>query len=387
MEGAVNIELDDKNVIVMKLLHYFITEKNYNPIILQGAENEIWLENMDEDYKIVRIVSNYIHNDEQFRFDMFKTKRIVKKIQKKTFSLHVNTLSFFLDLGDNVNLFSSKDLENVNVQDEEDITSSDVVKDYYPDLSKKLVFNEDGVQLFMKISDDISKHNKVDAEHIESVFKMKYPIVTYLLIALNVILYVIPVLTNSYDVIINNLCVYGPLIKAGQYYRIITGVFLHGGILHLAFNCYALYVIGSQLESYLGKVRYLIIYLFSAVTASLFSMIFNSNPSIGASGAIFGLMGALVYFGYHYRVYLGNVLKSQIIPLILFNLLIGALSTGIDNFAHIGGLIGGLLITSALGIKYKSSTSQMVNGWILSVIYLGFIIFMAFFYTVWLSIL
>ena len=382
MEGTINIELDDKNVIVMKLLHYFITEKNYNPIILQGAENEIWLENMEEDYKIVRIVSNYIHNDEQFRFDMFKTKRIVKKIQKKTFSLHVNTLSFFLDLGDNVNLSSSKDLENVNVQDEEDITSSDVVKDYYPDLSKKLVFNEDGVQLFMKISDDISKHNKVDAEHIESVFKMKYPIVTYLLIALNVILYVIPVLTNSYDTIINNFCVYGPLIKAGQYYRIITGAFLHGGILHLAFNCYALYVIGSQLESYLGKVRYLIIYLFSAVTASLFSMIFNSNPSIGASGAIFGLMGALVYFGYHYRVYLGNVLKSQIIPLILFNLLIGALSTGIDNFAHIGGLIGGLLITSALGIKYKSSTSQMVNGWILSAIYLGFIIFMAFFYTV-----
>ena len=382
MEGAVNIELDDKNVIVMKLLHYFITEKNYNPIILQGAENEIWLENMDEDYKIVRIVSNYIHNDEQFRFDMFKTKRIVKKIQKKTFSLHINTLSFFLDLGDNVNLSSSKALENVNVQDEDDITSSDVVKDYYPDLSKKLVFNEDGVQLFMKISDDISKHNKVDAEHIESVFKMKYPIVTYLLIALNVILYVIPVLTNSYDTIINNFCVYGPLIKAGQYYRIITGAFLHGGILHLAFNCYALYVIGSQLESYLGKVRYLIVYLFSAVTASLFSMIFSSNPSIGASGAIFGLMGALVYFGYHYRVYLGNVLKSQIIPLILFNLLIGALSTGIDNFAHIGGLIGGLLITSALGIKYKSSTSQMVNGWILSAIYLGFIIFMAFFYTV-----
>ena len=68
MEQGINIELDDKNVLVMKLLHYFITEKNYNPIILQGAENEIWLENMDEDYKIVRIVSNYIHNDEQFSF-------------------------------------------------------------------------------------------------------------------------------------------------------------------------------------------------------------------------------------------------------------------------------------------------------------------------------
>ena len=72
--------LDSKNMLVMKLLHYFIIDKNYNPIILQGAENEIWLENMNEDYKIVRIVSNYIHNDEQFNFDMFKTKRIVKKI-------------------------------------------------------------------------------------------------------------------------------------------------------------------------------------------------------------------------------------------------------------------------------------------------------------------
>ena len=381
MEGTINIELDDKNVIVMKLLHYFITEKNYNPIILQGAENEIWLENMEEDYKIVRIVSNYIHNDEQFRFDMFKTKRIVKKIQKKTFSLHINTLSFFLDLGDNVNLDSSRELENVNVQKEDDIISNDIVKDYYPDLSKKLVFNEDGVQLFMKISNDISKHNKVDAEHIESVFKMKYPMITYILIALNVILYAIPVLTNSYDAIINNFCVYAPLIRAGEYYRIITGAFLHGGILHLAFNCYALYVIGSQLESYLGKIRYLIVYLFSAVTASLFSMIFSSNPSVGASGAIFGLMGALVYFGYHYRVYLGNVLKSQIIPLIVVNLLIG-MTPGIDNFAHIGGLIGGFLITSALGIKYKSSKIQIINGCILSAIYLSFIIFMAFFYTV-----
>ena len=93
---------DNKNVIVMKLLHYFITEKNYNPIILQGVENEIWLENLNEDYKVIRIVSGYIHNDEQFDFDKFKTKRILKKIRKKTLSLKMNVLSIFLNLGDNV---------------------------------------------------------------------------------------------------------------------------------------------------------------------------------------------------------------------------------------------------------------------------------------------
>ena len=68
-----NEVLDDKNLIAMKLLHYFITEKNYNPIILQGADNEIWLENMDSDYKIIRIVSNHIHNSEQFEDDEIDT--------------------------------------------------------------------------------------------------------------------------------------------------------------------------------------------------------------------------------------------------------------------------------------------------------------------------
>ena len=93
---------DSKNVMVMKLLHYFITEKNYNPIILQGVENEIWLENLNEDYKVVRIVSGYIHNDEQFDFDKFKTKRILKKIRKKTLSFKMNVVSIFLNLGDKV---------------------------------------------------------------------------------------------------------------------------------------------------------------------------------------------------------------------------------------------------------------------------------------------
>ena len=135
------------------------------------------------------------------------------------------------------------------------------------------------------------------------------------------------------------------------------------------------------MESFLGRFKYIAIYLFSAVSASLLSMLFLGNHlSLGASGAIFGLMGAIVYFGYHYRVYLGNIVKSQIIPLILFNLLLGFTLPGIDNFAHIGGLIGGSLFTIALGIKYKSSNFEKINGWITSFIYLAFLIYLAFGY-------
>ena len=81
MFGQMN--LDDNNTVVMKLLHYFITKLNYSPIIVQGVENEIWLQNLDEEYKVVRIVNNYIHNDEQLDFDAYKTSRMIKQIKRK----------------------------------------------------------------------------------------------------------------------------------------------------------------------------------------------------------------------------------------------------------------------------------------------------------------
>ena len=81
--ATLKIKKDEE--MAMKLLHYFITEKNYNPIVLHGAKDEIWLENMDEDYKIIRIVTNYIHNDEQIQLDLFKTEQVIKQIKKKTF--------------------------------------------------------------------------------------------------------------------------------------------------------------------------------------------------------------------------------------------------------------------------------------------------------------
>ena len=376
--------LDRKNTIAMKLLHYFITEKNYNPIILQGVENEIWLENLNEDYKVVRIVSGYIHNDEQFDFDKFKTKRILKKIRKKTLSLKMNVISIFLNLGDNVteNLSENPDALCIKLTEEEDIDKNEILTKAFPDLTKKLSFTEKGMELFMKITNDIEKHNQADAKRVENVFKMKKPIITYSLVIINILMYIIPILFGTYNALLDKYSIYGPAVRTGQYYRLITGTFIHANIFHLFFNCYALAILGSQLESFLGKPKYLIVYLFSALIGSLFSVTFAGNYySIGASGAIFGLMGSLVYFGYHYRVYLGNVVKSQIIPLILMNLGIGFLVPGIDNSAHIGGLLGGALITVALGVKNKSSNFEKINGLIVTILFLAFVIYMAFVYS------
>lgn len=370
--------------IVMKLLHYFITEKGYNPIVLHGAKDEIWLENLNSDYKIVRIVSNYIHNNEQFDFDLFKTKKIVKKIQKTTFSLNMNALSIFINLGENVNIKETyRNIDIVNLKEFDDIKQYKTVMEVFPDIIKKSKIKEKGMELFFKLTSEINKKNEQEGIKAEEIFKPKKPIITVSLIIINVIVFILMYILGKGSQDAFTLIKFGAfqkdLILGGEYYRLITSAFLHIGIFHLLFNCYALYVIGRQLESFLGKIKFLIIYLVSALCGSLMSMIFPISISAGASGAIFGLLGSLLYFGYNYRVYLGTVLKSQIIPLILINLIFGFMVSGINNAAHIGGLIGGILITMSLGIKYKSKKSEQINGIVLLSFFLGFLIYMGFF--------
>lgn len=374
----------DENV--MKLLHYFITVRGYNPIVLHGAENEIWLENMDSDYKIVRIVSNYIHNDEQFNFDIYRTRQIVKKIKKQTFSLNMNTLSLFINLGDNVNIDNFSDVKNidvVSVKKMSDLAKNDFVMKSFPDIMNVNNYKEQGMDLFIKLTSDINKKNETDNNIASDIFRMKKPYVTLGIIFINFVMFMLMYMfgkgsTDAYT-LVKFGALYKPLVLKGEFFRLVTTAFLHIGVVHLLVNNYSLYVIGSQLESFLGKAKFIFVYLISAICGSLMSIVFSSNVSAGASGAIFGLLGSLLYFGYNYRVFLGNVLKSQIIPLIILNLGLGFMISGIDNAAHIGGLIGGIVSTMAVGLKHKTSEFEKVNGFIILIIYILFLGYMAFF--------
>lgn len=371
------IVIDRKEEVVMKLLHYFVTEKGYNPVIVRGVKDEIWLENLNSDYKIVRIVSGYIHNDEQFKYDLFKTKNLIKSIKKKTLSFNVKTMSIFVNMGDNVNVdsFDEQNIQFASIKNTDDLKNYRFVTSAFPDITRDTDFKETGLELFLKITNDINKKNEMESKINEEVFKMKKPYVTYFLVALNVAIYVLSLFLN----ILPQFAVNRQAIVNGEYYRLITGIFLHANIVHLMCNCYSLYIIGMQLESFLGKVKYLTVYLLSGLAGSMLSIFFSVNYSVGASGAIFGMLGSLLYFGYHYRVYLDSVVKSQIIPLIVLNLGVGFMIPGVDNFAHIGGLIGGVLSTMAAGVKYKSSKADIINGWILYTIYTLFLGYMVFF--------
>lgn len=374
-------EFDKKDIITMKLLHYFITNQNYNPVVLHGAKNEIWLENMNSEYKIIRIVSGYIHNNEQLDFDTFKTRKIVKNIKRKTFNLTMPVLSIFVDLGDNVNLKEEKDIDFVSIKNEKDVKKYDFLYKCFPDIDKKLKFTEKGMNLFLKITDDINKKNMEEAKRVEELFKPKKPIITYVLIAINVIIFLLGMILNLSDTFINLFANYGPLVTEGQYYRLFTSMFIHANLFHILFNMYALYLLGSQAEGFFGKGKFLVIYILSGISGSLLSILLNQGAvSVGASGAIFGILGALLYFGYNNRVYLGNTLIREIVPVILINLAFGFMMTGVDNFAHIGGLIGGLTTAMAVGFYSNTGKSDRINGIIITIMLFAFLIFMNFFY-------
>lgn len=377
-------EIANIDEVVLKLLHYFITDEGYSPIILHGAQNEIWLEKMSGEYKIIRIVTNYIHNDEQYDFDKYKTKQIIKKIRKKTFSINMNTLSIFLNLGDNVHFekIHDKNMSAICIDNIDDLNNYDFIKENFPNINKNTDFKEEGMDLFLKITKDLNEKSVEESKSVEKVFRIKKPFITYGIIVLNIIIFALMYIlgdgsTDAYT-LIKFGANYRDSVINGEFYRLITCAFLHIGLFHLMFNSYSLYIIGVQLESYFGKAKYLAIYLLSAISASLMSIIFSDAISAGASGAIFGLLGALLYFGYHYRVYLGGVLKSQIIPLIILNLLFGFITDGIDNAAHIGGLIGGVLVAMAVGVPNKSEKQDIINGIIMSIIFFVFLFYMTF---------
>lgn len=378
------IVLNQKDLLVMNLVNYFMTDKNYNPIIVHGVKDEIWLENMESDYKIIRIVTHYIHNDEQLSYDKFKLKKVVGKLKTKTLSFKMPVLNIYTDLGDAVSsLENDSNYFDVFVKKISDIKKEQILE-VFPDILEKTKHEEKGIELFVKISENINKNNIVKNNKLEKLFAKKNSLITYIIMIICIIVFFLMYIIGNGSEDIATLLLFGAnvdsLVKIGQIYRLFTSMFLHIGIFHLICNMYALHVIGPQVESFFGKIKFLFIYIISGISGSLLSIAFSTNTvSAGASGAIFGLLGAMLYFGYHYRSYLGNVLRSQIVPIIIMNLILGFALTGVDNAAHIGGLVGGVLSASAVGINDKETTTfEKISNYLVLIIYIGFISYLVF---------
>lgn len=362
--NIMNIKIDKKDDVILKILHYFITEEDYKPIIINGLENEIWLENMQSDLKLIRINTNYIHNEEQLKTDMYKAQSIMKSIKRNTFSLKMNMLNLLLDTGDSVKVIDTKNIETIKVDEISDFKKNKVVKEFFPKVSDAELTDQVDPIEFFKLTEDMNQKTIKNEKKLAKIFSQKKPVVTYALIVLNIMVYLFMTLYDLDGTYFYALANNYEFVQNGQIYRLLTSMFLHADIIHIGCNMYALYILGPQVERYYGKTKFLLIYLLSGILGSIFSCVFMSADTIsmGASGAIFGLLGSIAYFTYYYRATLQGLLRSQVLPVILLNLAIGFMVPGIDISGHIGGLIGGTLVSMAIGIGDKGRKTDQING-------------------------
>jgi len=170
------------------------------------------------------------------------------------------------------------------------------------------------------------------------------PLVTYTFIVINILVYLLQQL--SQDVVTEAGLKVNELIVQGQYWRLFTPMLLHGSIIHLGFNLYALYIFGPGLERHFGHLRFITLFILSGFAGNVLSFMFSAAPSLGSSTAIFGLLGAEGVFLYRNRQIFGGQARralNNLILLAVINLVFGLSSPGIDNFGHLGGLLGGTL--------------------------------------------
>lgn len=199
----------------------------------------------------------------------------------------------------------------------------------------------------------------------------KKPYITILLAIANVIVFFVLTaqgMTEDPEFMLYHGAMYVPyIVENGEYYRLFSSMFLHFGFDHLMNNMIVLVVIGSNLEQELGKIKYLIIYFASGFCGNVLSAIWDIRigsyaVSAGASGAIFGVIGALLYVAIRNRGRIGTINGRGIIFMIVVSLYYGFTSGGVDNAAHIGGLISGFILAVLLYWKRKSKYRQTFRG-------------------------
>jgi membrane associated rhomboid family serine protease len=179
--------------------------------------------------------------------------------------------------------------------------------------------------------------------------------VTYTLIALNVLIYLVGASqggslgeagasVNQRGSLYYRTVLYGPFVPHNGWYRLVTAMFLHENLLHIGFNMYALWVIGRVVEQYLGTVRYLGLYFVSGLAGSAGALLQTPlSPVLGASGAIFGILGAMMILEWQAT----GRLAGQAMALVVINLGLSFVIPGVSWGGHVGGLIGGILIMLA----------------------------------------
>lgn len=354
-----------------RLTYFFMDECNYRLLRINKNHTEIWLENrQNHSARIIRLVLSNIAWSNRFNRDQQQTAEQGERLRRHLFTRNLNILNLYITeflpvgepLPDQVIKGKTKILSLFITK--EDPTSTSKLADFFgkkPDLWLKNEYQQADVLLLAQaVLNKAAQQEKVD----QKFFSVARPLFTYILILIQVIMFI---LLEHYggstnpETLIDFGAKYSPLIIQGEWWRLITPIFLHIGILHLFMNTLALYYLGTAVERIFGRIRFIGIYLISGFMGTLFSFVFNQNIAAGASGAIFGCFGALLYVGFAFPQIFFRTIGKNVLFLIALNLIIGFIVPGIDYHGHIGGLIGGFLTSGLVHLPNNKKVKNQIT--------------------------
>ncbi|MBP2078191.1 rhomboid family intramembrane serine protease [Oceanobacillus polygoni] len=386
--------LDDQ----YKLYHtaYELVSKHQFDILhIDHNASEIWLKKYgNKRSQVVRLIQKGFDWKNHLKHDVALVFQKVKAMKKLLASKHIEIHNVYIS-------------SHVPVDDWEGLKKPMQLKEKNP-LKMKLYYLDDegyrgelerlqadlAVQL-MTIPDDVDEQQKeqdvqnykvylteaLENKHkeVENVFSFGKPYFTYLLIAINVFLFILLERnggSTSIDTLIDMGAKYNPSIIEGEWWRIVSSMFLHIGFLHLLMNMLAVYYLGTAIERIFGRMRFLFIYFLAGIGGGLASFAFTTNVSAGASGAIFGLFGALLFFGIIYKRIFFQTMGTNILIILLINIVLGFSIEQIDMGAHIGGLLAGFLASAMIHLPKKKNIKTQCIGFIAyAILIVGLVIF------------
>ncbi|WP_216830008.1 rhomboid family protein [Alkalihalobacterium elongatum] len=360
-----------------QLVHHLVTQKNFRVIEVNPSLNEIWLEEENpKSPKIIRVTRKDVNWSNRLKEDMDNTivkfnglrrQLNIRKIFAE--NIYVSTYSpvdsWHHLTGSPLTIAQEKTVMHTYLIEADVVSKAHELERLKIDVNTEMLVTKSNDYFLLnevegeikKLKDEVLQKAEERLKAEQAIFQFGKPYFTYILLLTVAAMFVLLELNGGSMRILTLVdfgAKYNPLIEAGEYWRLFTAMFLHIGFLHFFMNSLALFYLGSAVERIYGSWRFLLIYIIAGLFGSIASFAFNDQVAAGASGAIFGCFGALLYFGINHRKLFFRTMGMSVIVILIINLSLGFLVPMIDNGAHIGGLVGGFLASFVVLLPKQS---------------------------------
>lgn len=378
-----------------QMVHTFINEYDYRLLQIDHERDIVWLEKSNRNVTyVIRLSLRDFDWKNHLKQDMLQTmqqlehsRRFIRGKIVEFYNIYISShapVDDWLELQRPIQQSGQKqmtmhmfyfDRENFYDEYHRFYQLTEMVLDWIYDIPSETYAE----QFIIAYKNKLLHFKKAEKEKVRQIFSYGQVRLTYVLMAINILIFLFVEFTgSSMDIehLIDFGAKYNPYIVDGEWWRIISSMFLHIGFLHLFMNMLALYYLGHAVERIFGTSRLLIIYMLAGVSGGLASFAFTVHVSAGASGAIFGLFGALLFFGTIYRQLFFQTMGRNLLFIVGINIVFGFVVPQIDNSAHLGGLVGGFIAAAIVHLPMKK---QLLKQLMATIGYLIMIIFFVVF--------